>query len=218
MTEWLAELLNMDAATLTQIIIADVVLSGDNALVIGMAASSLRPDLRKKAILFGITMAIVLRIIFAVGTTFLLGIPGLKTVGGLALLWISWSLYREIRGHPDHNHAALTDVAVEGELAQDQGKALMKALFAITVADVSMSIDNVLAVASIGRHDLNVLVFGIVLAIILMAFFASVVAWILVRFRWISYIGIALLLYIAYELIHEDWPATMELLQRTFAT
>ncbi len=218
MTEWLAELLQMDPAALTQIIIADIVLSGDNALVIGMAASSLRPDLRKKAIMFGIALAIVLRIIFAVGTTFLLGIPGLKTVGGLALVWISWSLYRQIRGQAGQPEMTPENAIPEVELAADQRAALIKALFAITVADVTMSIDNVLAVASIGRHDINLLIFGIVLAIILMAFFASIIAWVLVRFAWISYVGIALLLYIAWQLIYEDWPAVMVLIENSLAT
>jgi YjbE family integral membrane protein len=218
MTEWIAELLQMDPAILSQIILADIVLSGDNALVIGMAASSLRPALRKKAIMFGIAMAIVFRVIFAVGTTFLLGIPGLKMLGGLALIWISWSLYKEVRRHVGKSGAPEDETVSAIVPAASERSALIKALFAITLADVTMSIDNVLAVASIGRHDLNVLVFGIVLAVILMAFFASMVAWLLVRFPWISYFGIALLLYIAYELIHEDWPNVMTLIANNFVT
>lgn len=184
-----------------QIIIADIVLSGDNALIIGMAAAGLAPDLRKKAIIFGMVIAALLRVVFALIATKLLGIPGLLFVGSLLLFWVCWSLYTEIRSH---NRAELpADEA--GDAAAIEGaprRTLSQALIAITIADVSMSLDNVLAVAAIADGDTNKLVIGLGLAIVLMAFAATLIMKLLTKYPWISWLGLIVLLYVAAEMFY----------------
>jgi len=182
-----------------QIIIADIVLSGDNALIIGMAAAGLAPELRKKAILFGMVIAALLRVVFALIATKLLGIPGLLFVGALLLFWVCWSLYKEIRAN---SHAQ-----AEGDLEnlENNGaprRTLKQALIAITIADVSMSLDNVLAVAAIADGDTNKLVIGLGLAILLMAFAATLIMKLLARYPWISWVGLIVLLYVATEMLY----------------
>lgn len=185
---------------LGQIIIADIVLSGDNALIIGMAAAGLAPDLRKKAILFGMVIAALLRIVFALIATKLLGIPGLLLVGALLLFWVCWSLYKEIRSQ---SHAAQLEAA-EGAVEAKEGKqkTLAQALIAITIADVSMSLDNVLAVAAIADGDTNKLIFGLGLAIVLMAFAATMIMKLLGKYPWISWLGLIVLVYVALEMFY----------------
>jgi len=182
-----------------QIIIADIVLSGDNALIIGMAAAGLAPELRKKAILFGMIIAALLRVVFALIATKLLGIPGLLLVGALLLFWVCWSLYREIRSNSHAN--------AEGELEnlESEGaprRTLKQALIAITIADVSMSLDNVLAVAAIADGDSQKLIIGLALAILLMAFAATMIMKLLARYPWISWLGLIVLLYVAAEMLY----------------
>ena len=193
-------------ADFAQIIIADIVLSGDNALIIGMAAAGLAPELRKKAILFGMIVAAVLRIVFAVIATKLLDVPGLLFLGGLLLFWVCWTLYKDIR-----EHSATEQHAVEAlEVAEDEAagytgpprKTLGQALVAITIADVSMSLDNVLAVAAIADGDTTKLVFGLGLAIVLMAFAATLIMKLLTRYPWISWMGLAVLVYVAAEMFY----------------
>jgi len=189
---------------LGSIIIADIVLSGDNALIIGMAAAGLAPELRKKAILFGMVVAAVLRIVFAVIATKLLGVPGLLLIGALLLYWVCWSLYKEIRAH---RQEAVSPVLQAGDDPQvhDEGKprrTLGQALLAITVADVSMSLDNVLAVAAIADGDTHKLVFGLGLAIVLMAFAATLIMKLLTRYPWISWLGLVVLIYVATEMLY----------------
>ncbi len=182
-----------------QIIIADIVLSGDNALIIGMAAAGLAPELRKKAILFGMVIAALLRVVFALIATKLLGIPGLLLVGALLLFWVCWSLYKEIRAN---SHAQAED---ELENLEDSGaprRTLKQALIAITIADVSMSLDNVLAVAAIADGDTNKLVIGLGLAILLMAFAATLIMKLLARYPWISWLGLIVLCYVALEMFY----------------
>jgi len=182
-----------------QIIIADIVLSGDNALIIGMAAAGLAPELRKKAILFGMVIAALLRVVFALIATKLLGVPGLLLVGALLLFWVCWSLYKEIRAN---SHAQAED---ELENLEDNGaprRTLKQALIAITIADVSMSLDNVLAVAAIADGDTNKLVIGLGLAILLMAFAATLIMKLLARYPWISWLGLIVLVYVATEMFY----------------
>lgn len=188
-----------------KIIIADIVLSGDNALIIGMAAAGLAPELRKKAILFGMVVAAVLRVIFALIATKLLGIPGLLLIGSLLLFWVCWNLYREIRDHVDEEAAAAMERA-EDESRGYTGpprRTLAQALWTITLADVSMSIDNVLAVAAIADGDSTKLVVGLALAIIAMAFFATMIMRLLTRYPWISWVGLIVLVYVAFEMFYK---------------
>jgi YjbE family integral membrane protein len=189
---------------LGSIIIADIVLSGDNALIIGMAAAGLAPELRKKAIFYGMVVAAVLRVVFAVIATKLLGIPGLLLVGALLLYYVCWTLYKEIRAHTDEKALHELEAAEDPE-AGYTGKprrTLKQALIAITIADVSMSLDNVLAVAAIADGDTNKLVFGLALAIVLMAFAATMIMKLLTRYPWISWLGLVVLLYVATEMLY----------------
>ncbi len=191
-------------ADFSSIVIADIVLSGDNALIIGMAAASLAPELRKKAILFGMIVAAVLRIIFAVIATKMLAIPGLLLIGALLLFWVCWRLYIEIRENADAAASAALEFADDPEKGYTgkPRKTLTQALFTITVADVSMSIDNVLAVAAIADGNEKMLIFGLGLAILLMAFAATLIMKILARHPWISWLGLAVLIYVAVEMAY----------------
>ncbi len=194
------------------IVLADLVLSGDNALIIGMAAASLSPELRKRAILFGIIVAAGLRIIFALVATKLLGVPGLLFLGSLLLFWVCWRLYGEIRDNIDREAARALETAdhLDEGYTGPPRKTLFQALVSITVADLSMSIDNVLAVAAIADGNTEMLVFGLGLAILLMAFAATLIMKILTRFPAISWLGLAVLIYVAGDMFYRGIidPAT----------
>lgn len=187
-----------------QIIVADLVLSGDNALIIGMAAAGLSPQLRAKAIMYGMVIAAVLRILFAVIATKLLGIPGLLFFGGLLLVWVCWRLYQEIRANVDHEAELAMETAddPEGGYTGPPRRTMRQALWTITLADVSMSLDNVLAVAAIAKGDTTLLVFGLGLAILLMAFAATIIMKILARYPIISWLGLIVLIYVAGEMLY----------------
>ena len=185
-----------------KIIIADLILSGDNALVIGMAAAGLSPELRKKAIFYGMVIAAVLRILFAIIATTLLGIPGLLFVGSLLLFWVCWRLYIEIKSQVDEQAEHAMEMAEDPEQGYTGAprRNMKQALISITIADVSMSLDNVLAVAAIADGDTVMLVFGLGLAILLMAFAATIIMKLLTKYPWISWLGLIVLLYVAGEM------------------
>jgi YjbE family integral membrane protein len=191
-----------------QVIMIDLVLAGDNAIVIGLAAAGLPTDQRNKAILIGIIAATVLRIIFAALTTQLLQIVGLLLAGGILLLWVCWKMWRELRTSHAEEHAA--EEALEGQDLNQDGtvaggmprKTFAQAAWQIVIADVSMSLDNVLAVAGAAREHPWVLVFGLVLSIALMGIAASFIARLLQNHRWIAYVGLAVILYVAIEMIY----------------
>jgi YjbE family integral membrane protein len=193
-------------AALIQVIMIDLVLAGDNAVVIGLAAAGLPPEQRSRAILVGIVAATVLRIAFAGIAIELLEIVGLLLAGGILLLWVCWKMWRELRG-PDHKEA-------EAALSTGDGKAPHKtfaqAAWQIVIADISMSLDNVLAVAGAARDHPAALVFGLVLSIVLMGVAASFIARLLNRHRWITYVGLAIILYVSFDMIWrgalEVWP------------
>lgn len=190
-------------ADLAAIVWLDIVLSGDNALVIGMAASALAVHLQRRAILFGMMLAVAIRIAAALVATYLYEIPWIKFVGGLALLWVALKLYQEVRNVSALKAEATS--AVVGSGASKDRRSLMKALATITIADVSMSIDNVLAVAGIAQDNRVLLIFGLALSIMLMAFCATMVCKVLLRYPWISYIGVALLVVVAGDMLHSSW-------------
>jgi YjbE family integral membrane protein len=198
----MSELFTSQAITaLLQVVMIDLVLAGDNAIVIGLAAAGLPKEHRAKAILIGIIAATVLRIGFASVTTQLLQIVGLLLAGGILLLWVCWKMWRELRSHSDQ---ALGDEAL-GELNEDGGapqKTFAQAAWQIVVADVSMSLDNVLAVAGAAREHPAVLIFGLILSIALMGIAASFIARLLHRHRWIAYVGLAVIIYVAVEMIY----------------
>jgi YjbE family integral membrane protein len=192
-----------------QIIFADIILSGDNALVIGMAAAGLAPELRKRAIMLGMALAAGLRIFFAVIATYLLAIKGVLLIGGLLLSWVCWRFYKDLRefNSVEDLERVGTDEAGEG----GENKLFGRALFTILLADVSMSIDNIVAVAAIARDDTQLLIFGLALAIAMMALFASVIMKIMLRYRWLSYGGLAFLVYLAVVMTY-DGAVELELI------
>jgi len=213
----MSELFTVEALTaLLQVIMIDLVLAGDNAIVIGLAAAGLPKEQRTKAIIIGIVAATVLRIIFAAATTQLLQIVGLLLAGGVLLLWVCWKMWRELRtGHDEEVQGeealANADLDRDGKVAGGAPrKTLGQAALQIIIADVSMSLDNVLAVAGAAREHPEVLVFGLILSIALMGIAASFIARLLGRHRWIAYVGLAVILYVALEMIyrgfHEVWP------------
>ena len=185
-----------------KLILADLILSGDNALIIGMAAAGLSPELRKRAIFYGMVIAALLRILFAIIATTLLGIPGLLFVGALLLFWVCWRLFGEIREHVDEKAEVAMETAedLEAGYTGPPRRTMKQALISITIADVSMSLDNVLAVAAIADGDTVMLVFGLGLAILLMAFAATIIMKILTKYPWISWLGLVVLLYVAGEM------------------
>jgi YjbE family integral membrane protein len=203
---------------LFQVITIDLVLAGDNAIVIGLAAAGLPKEQRAKAILVGIAAATVLRIIFALATTQLLAIVGLLLAGGVLLLWVCWKMWRELRaGHGDENRAeeALTgqDLNADGTIAGGgPKKTFRQAAMQILVADVSMSLDNVLAVAGAAREHPSILIFGLALSIALMGFAASFIAKLLHKHRWIAYVGLAIILYVALDMIWRGWTEVQPLI------
>ena len=197
----MSELFTTQAITaLLQVMMIDLVLAGDNAIVIGLAAAGLPKEHRAKAILIGIIAATILRIGFASVTTQLLQIVGLLLAGGILLLWVCWKMWRELRSHRQEAH----DQAL-GELNEAGGapqKTFAQAAWQIVVADVSMSLDNVLAVAGAAREQPAVLIFGLILSIALMGIAASFIARLLHRHRWIAYVGLAVIIYVAVEMIY----------------
>ncbi len=191
-------------SSLFQVIMIDLVLAGDNAVVIGLAAAGLAPDLRRKAILIGILGATVLRIGFALVTTQLLSLGGgLLIAGGVLLLWVCWKMYRELTVSHEEEHEATealanADYNADGSVAaKAPRKTLRQAVTQIIIADVSMSLDNVLAVAGAAQHHFEALIFGLALSVVLMGVAATFIARLLHRFRWIAWIGLIMILFVA---------------------
>jgi YjbE family integral membrane protein len=191
-------------AAFAQVILIDLVLAGDNAIVIGLAAAGLPPEQRNKAILVGVLAATVLRIAFAGVTTQLLKVVGLLFAGGLLLLWVCWKMWRELRTSESDGVEAFSDydINADGTLAgRPPRKTFAAAAWQIVIADVTMSLDNVLAVAGAAREHPIVLVFGLTLSIALMGLAASMIARLLQRHRWIAYLGLAVILYVAADMM-----------------
>ena len=187
-----------EISALVQVVVVDLVLAGDNAIIVGLVAASLPREQRAKVIMLGILAATVLRIVFAVATTQLLQIIGLTLAGGLLLLWVCWKLYREIRSQAQAEEDDETDAAGKKPV-----KTFRQAVLQIVLADISMSLDNVLAVAGIALHHTWVLIFGLALSVTLMGAAAAMIAGLLKRFPWISYIGLALIFYVALKMIYQ---------------
>jgi YjbE family integral membrane protein len=184
-------------AAFLQVVLIDLVLAGDNAVVIGLAAAGLPEGQRGKAILIGIGAATLLRILFAVAATQLLQIVGLLLAGGILLLWVCWKMWREVRASAKaEEDGAEAGVDVKGM----PRKTLLQAAAQIIVADVSMSLDNVLAVAGAAREQPVILIFGLLLSIAMMGAAASLVARLLQRHRWIAYVGLLVILYVAIDM------------------
>jgi YjbE family integral membrane protein len=206
----MTELFTTEALTaLFQVVMIDLVLAGDNAIVIGLAAAGLPKEQRGKAILIGIIAATILRIGFASVTVQLLQIIGLLLAGGVLLAWVCWKMWRELRT-PAHDIDELErQLDADGTPAGPR-KTLGQAVWQITIADVSMSLDNVLAVAGAAREHPTILIFGLALSIGLMGLAASFIARLLQKHRWIAYVGLAIIVYVAGDMIYrgarEVWP------------
>jgi YjbE family integral membrane protein len=197
---------------LGQVIAIDLVLAGDNAIVVGMAAAGVPVDQRRRVIFWGIGAAILLRIFFALITTQLLAIIGLTLAGGVLLLWVCWKMFRELRSHGQDEVAP--DEALAAAAKQGQTKSFGTAVWQILVADVSMSLDNVLAVAGAAKDHPVVLIIGLLLSVVLMGVAANMVAHLLHKHRWIGWIGLAIITYVALDMI---WRGSEEVIQHTAA-
>jgi len=210
--EWIGGLLEFDLQAFVSVIIIDLVMSGDNAIIIGLAAAGLAPRLKRRAIFYGIVGATVLRVLFASITYQLLSVIGLLLAGGILLLWVAYKMWREIRlGLTEQPEAAVAEAE-----AATQGKTLRSAIISIVVADVSMSLDNVLAVAGAAHDHPGMLVFGLILSIALMAFAANMIANLLEKYRWLAYAGLAVVAFVALDMVwrgaHEVYAATAAVL------
>jgi len=179
-------------AAFLQVLMIDVLLAGDNAIVVGSLAAGLPAAQRRKVIAIGIGAALVLRIIFALAMTYLMGIIGLVLAGGLLLLWVAWKMWREIREGAEAEGGS--SVAT---------KSFAAAAWSVALADVSMSLDNVLAVAGAAREHPGILMIGLILSVALMGLAANVIAKVIDRYRWIAYIGLAVIIYVAGRMIYE---------------
>ena len=191
---------------LAQVIVIDVVLAGDNAIVVGLAASRVAPELRARVIFWGIAGAVVLRIAFAGITMQLLAIVGLTLAGGILLLWVCWKMYREIR-HLSPQPASLGAAVVAPDERPAAAMGFWSAITQIIIADVSMSLDNVLAVAGAAKGHTWVLVVGLAVAVVLMAVAATFIARLLAQYPWITWIGLAIILYVAIDMM---WRGSLE--------
>jgi YjbE family integral membrane protein len=188
-----------ELGALGAVLVIDLVLAGDNSIIIGLAAAGLPPGLRRRAIIWGIAAATVLRVVFAVVALHLLAIVGLTLAGGILLLWVAWKMWRELRARPRHG-AAAPEAAAAG-----RGKTFGQAMLQIMLADVSMSLDNVLAVAGAAGEHVWVLVAGLVISVALTGFASALIANLLNRYAWIAYAGLAVITYVAVDMI---WRGT----------
>lgn len=188
-------------AAFIQVLMIDVMLAGDNAIVVGALAAGLPAEQRRRVILIGIIAALVLRIAFALVVSQLMQIVGLILAGGLLLLWVAWKMYREL--HPAGESPGSAEIEGDEHSGVHAAKSFASAAWAVAVADVSMSLDNVLAVAGAARAHPGILIIGLLLSVALMGVAANVIARYIERFRWIAYIGLAVILYVACKMVYD---------------
>ena len=180
---------------ISQIILADVVLSGDNALVIGMAASQFDVKLRKKIIFYGLLIAAIFRILLASIASYLISVPGLLFLAGILLFWVSWTFYKDIKDFKEE------DISSEiNDFQKNEKGNFKKALVTIAIADLSMSLDNIVAITAIARDNTSLLIFGLILSILIMAIFATAIIKLLIKYKWIAYIGLVFLVYLSFDM------------------
>ena len=212
-------LVGLDIDAILMVIFVDLVLSGDNAIIIGMAAASLPPTLRRKAIIWGIGLAVVLRIVLAALTFYLLQLHGIKFIGALLLLGVCYFMWKDLKisSADQTNTGTPEEDAQEDQMNGSESVSLMspefsRAMLKIIVADVTMSLDNVLAVAGIAHDNIGVLIFGLVLSIVLMAIGANLVSRLLQKYHWLGYIGLLIIFYVALEMGYYGGIEVLELL------
>ena len=190
-------------AAFGQVLMIDIMLAGDNAIVVGALAAGLPPEQRRKVIIIGIVAALVLRIVFALMVTWLLGIVGLVFAGGLLLLWVAFKMWRDLRHTGESPGSA--EVAGDEHSGLRPAKSFAAAAWAVALADVSMSLDNVLAVAGAAREHPGIMVIGLVLSVALMGVAANIIAKYIERYRWIAYVGLLVIIWVAGKMIWEGW-------------
>ncbi|MEA1014257.1 TerC family protein [Sphingosinicella sp. LY1275] len=190
-------------AAFGQVLMIDIMLAGDNAIVVGALAAGLPADQRRKVIMIGIIAALVLRIIFALAVTWLLGIVGLVFAGGLLLLWVAFKMWRDLRHTAESPGSA--EIAGDEHSGLKPAKSFAAAAWAVAVADVSMSLDNVLAVAGAARDHPGILVIGLILSVALMGIAANVLAKYIERYRWIAWVGLLVIVYVAIKMIYDGF-------------
>jgi YjbE family integral membrane protein len=192
-------------AAFLQVLMIDLVLAGDNAIVVGALAAGLPADQRRKVIVIGVLAALVLRIAFALMVTWLLGIVGLVLAGGLLLLWVAFRMYRDLKGHGVGESPGSPEIEGDEHSGLPAGKTFAAAAWSVAVADVSMSLDNVLAVAGAAREHPGILIVGLIFAVALMGVAANIIAKYIERYRWIGWFGLAVIVYVAAKMIWEGF-------------
>lgn len=196
-----------------QVLLIDLVLAGDNAIVVGALAAGLPADQRKKVIVIGVVAALVLRIVFALAVSWLLGIVGLVLAGGLLLLWVAWRMYRDIHHGEAGESPGSPEIVGDEDSGLPAAKSFAAAAWSVAIADVSMSLDNVLAVAGAAREHPGILIVGLIFAVALMGVAANIIAQYIERYRWIAWVGLAVIVYVAGKMIwegfHEVQPHVM---------
>ena len=190
-------------AAFLQVLMIDLLLAGDNAIVVGALAAGLPPAQRKKVILVGVLAALVLRLVFALIVTRLMQVVGLTLAGGFLLLWVSWKMWREL--HHGGESGGSEEIAGDEHSGLRPARSLAAAAWAVALADVSMSLDNVLGVAGAAREHPGILIVGLIFAVGLMGAAANMIAKYIERFRWIAFVGLAVILYVAGKMIWEGW-------------
>lgn len=188
-----------------QVLMIDIVLAGDNAIVVGALAAGLPADQRRKVIAIGVIAALVLRILFALTVSWLLGIVGLVLAGGVLLLWVAWRMYRDIKGHGAEESPGSPEIEGDEHSGLPPAKSFAAAAWSVAVADVSMSLDNVLAVAGAAREHPGILIVGLIVAVALMGVAANVIAKYIERYRWIGWVGLVVIVYVALKMIWEGF-------------
>ncbi len=203
-------------ATFLQVLMIDLVLAGDNAIVVGALAAGLPADQRKKVILIGVLAALVLRILFAVIVTQLLQIVGLILVGGLLLVWVAWRMWRDLREHEGESWGS-EEIVGDEHAGLKPAKSFAGAAWGVAIADVSMSLDNVLAVAGAARDHPGILIVGLIFAVAMMGIAANIIARYIERYRWIAWVGLLVIVYVAGKMIYDGWVDPQVGLGKLFA-
>ena len=188
-----------------QVLMIDIVLAGDNAIVVGALAAGLPADQRKKVIAIGVIAALVLRVIFALMVTWLMGIVGLVFAGGVLLLWVAWKMYRDLGADHASDSPGSPEITGDENTGIKSAKSYAAAAWAVAVADVSMSLDNVLAVAGAAKDHPGIMIVGLIFAVALMGIAANVIAQYIERYKWIGWVGMAVIVYVAGKMIYDGW-------------
>jgi len=190
---------------LGSVILLDLVLAGDNAIVVGALAAGLPPEQRKKVIFIGVIAALVLRVVFALMVNLLMGVIGLIFVGGLLLIWVAWKMYRDLQRSEATESAGSPEILGDENSGIPAAKSFAAAAWAVAVADVSMSLDNVLAVAGAAKDHPGIMIVGLIFAVALMGVAANIIAQYIERYKWIAWLGMAVIVYVAGKMIYEGW-------------